>query len=412
VESQVWKQKCSSSRRSPSVANFGRNFSSFSVNTTQHDRPPAMEHAWGPLLGDGFLSIPDLDAAPGTPPAPDAPPATDSLFPDPLFPDPLEALRRRRLCAEPPATWDPSGPPRALLEVPLLARGPGASSAPGPCRPGAAAECRALLAAAFRRSLGFDPPRALRALLAELARLSNYEILSVTRLQNPARHAMHCHFARVYDVDRPRRVYHGTTPARAAAIARHGFRTAASQRAKFGKGIYTAADPWEALAYAEPDPASQAQSLLVADLLQGPTSVGAADLADFGVDEQGTPVTTTTNAEGSIFCAAYEDQLYAHYLVTARFRLECLRDLSSAPCVRAFHPQLWKLIQAARSAEPPVVKPLFALKPPAQEATPLAVPESPEPAPTGATSKRQRCSAPCAAVRNALPRALIEPNPQ
>ena len=68
-----------------------------------------MEHAWGPLLGDGCLSIPDLDAAPETPPAPDAPPATDSLFPDPLFPDPLEALRRRRLCAEPPATWDLGG---------------------------------------------------------------------------------------------------------------------------------------------------------------------------------------------------------------------------------------------------------------------------------------------------------------
>jgi hypothetical protein len=402
-----------------------------------------MEHATGPLLGDGCLCIPDLDAAPEAPPAPDYDSVSDSAVPDAAVPDaavpdlsapeaaapdaaapdPLEALRRRRLCAEPPATWDPGGPARGLLEVALLAPAPGRApnSAPGPapgpgpprpCRPGAAAECRALLAAAFRRTLGFEPPRALRALLEELALRSNYEILSVTRLQNPARHAMHCHFARVYAVDKPRRVYHGTTPARAAAIARHGFRTAASQRAKFGKGIYTAADPWEALAYAEPDPASQAQCLLVADLLQGPTSVGAADLADFGVDEQGTPITTTTNAEGSIFCAAYEDQLYAHYLVTARFRLECLRDLSSAPCVRAFHPQLWKLIQAARSAEPPVVKPLFALKPPAQEATPLAVPESPEPAPTGATSKRQRCSAPCAAVRDALPRALIEPIPQ
>jgi len=382
-----------------------------------------MEHASCPLLGDGCLAIPDLDAAPDAPPAPEAPPPADTAFPDPLlcetyFADPLEAVRRRRLCEEPPATWDLGGPPRALLEVPLLARGPGASSAPGPCRPGAAAECRALLAAAFGRTLGFDPPRALRALLAELARRSNYEILSVTRLQNPARHAMHRHFARVYDVDKPRRVYHGTTPARAAAIARHGFRTAASQRAKFGKGIYTAADPWEALAYAEPDPASLVQSLLVADLLQGPTSVGAPELADFGVDEQGTPITTTTNAEATIFCAAYEDQLYAHYLVTARFRLECLGDLSSAPCVRGFHPQLWKLILAARSAEPPLVKPLFALKPPAATGPAGALPAAPgsppesagalPAAPAAPPSKRQRRSATCAAGRAALPREGVE----
>jgi len=387
-----------------------------------------MQHASGPLLGDGCLAIPDLEAAPDAPP----PAATgeglsgalpagallaapaDSVFTDPLpceteSADPLEALRRRRLCAEPPATWDLGGPPRALLEVPLLARGPGA---PGPCRPGAAAECRALLAAAFGRTLGFDPPRALRALLAELARLSNYEILSVTRLQNPARHAMHRHFARVYDVDRPRRVYHGTTSARAAAIARHGFRTAASQRAKFGKGIYTAADPWEALAYAEPDPASLVQSLLVADLLQGPSSVGAPDLADFGVDEQGTPITTTTNAEATVFCAAYEDQLYAHYLVTARFRIERLGELSSAPCVRGFHPELWKLILAARSAELPVVKPLFALKPPAPAAPESApapadvpgnppAPAAPESAPAAPPSKRRRRSA-------TLPRKLVE----
>jgi hypothetical protein len=344
------------------------------------------------LVGDGCLSIPDLEAPEDPPPlALAGGPAAggpEEPNPAPVLPaapdddrssspaDPLEAVRRRRLNDEPPVTWDPGGPARELLEVPLFARGPGPSSTPGPCRPRAAAECRAILAAAFRGSLGLQPPRALRALVDELASRSLYEILSISRLQHPARHAVHRHFACVYALDAPRRVYHGTTAARAAAIARHGFRAAASLRAKFGRGIYSTSDIWEAFYYAEPDPVSGVQTVLIADLFQGPSAVGAENLADFGVDAHGAPVLTTTNPEATVFCAAYEDQLYPHYLVTARFQVERLGESNTVTfCVGTFNPAVWRLIQAARNACHPPSRPLFALKAPAP--APTAVHASP-----------------------------------
>ena len=233
-----------------------------------------------------------------------------------------------------------------------------------PLSAAADAECAQVLAETFRSCFGPEPPPTVAGMLRVVADRSNYEVLSVTRLQNPTRYSMHRHFGRSYAVDGARKVYHGTTQGSASAIARVGFRNAASQRAKFGKGIYAASSVWEALAYAQPEGPSNAQTVLVADLLQGPTAVGSENLADFGQDGEGAQVLTTTNPEGKIFCAAYEDQLYAHYSVTARFVLERTHLLTAHLVVDVYHPSLWSLIKTRRDTQPAARKPIFALAPP------------------------------------------------
>jgi hypothetical protein len=79
-----------------------------------------------------------------------------------------------------------------------------------------------------------------------------------------------------------------------------GFRNAASQRAKFGKGIYAAANVWEALAYAQPETHSLVQTFLVADLWQGPSRVGHENMIDFGQNASAKQILTTTNPEETI----------------------------------------------------------------------------------------------------------------
>ena len=87
-------------------------------------------------------------------------------------------------------------------------------------------------------------------------------------------------------------------------------------------------------------------------------------MADFGQDGEGAQILTTTNPEGKIFCAAYEDQLYAHYSVTARFVLERTHLLTAHLVVDVYHPSLWSLIKTRRDTQPAARKPIFALAPP------------------------------------------------
>ena len=291
----------------------------------------------------------------------------------PAFDDPLEAVKRgRRLGTAVPATWDPLGPQPAL--VPVFQR-PGGDDEAFPLSAAADAECAQVLAETFRSCFGPEPPPTVAGMLQAVADKSNYEVLSVTRLQNPARYSMHRHFGHSYAVDVARKVYHGTTQGSASAIAQVGFRNAASQRAKFGKGIYAASSVWEALAYAPPEGPSNAQTVLVADLLQGPTAVGSQNLADFGQDGEGAQILTTTNPEGRVFCAAYEDQLYAHYSVTARFMLERVHLLTAHLILDMYHPSLFTLIKARRDTHMArfhfeVRKPVFALAPPVPAGVP------------------------------------------
>ena len=117
----------------------------------------------------------------------------------------------------------------------------------------------------------------IKQLLDTIAERSNYQIEEVVRLQNRPQFCMHRQFKLCYGITQERTVYHGTSSLSANSIATIGFRGAASRRAKFGKGIYTSSNVWEALAYADPDITDLKQTLLVVDLLQGPTSLGKND---------------------------------------------------------------------------------------------------------------------------------------
>ena len=99
--------------------------------------------------------------------------------------------------------------------------------------------------------------------------------------------SMHAHFKKCYNITNERTVFHGTSRASADSITKTGFRGAVCQRAKFGKGIYTSSSVWEALAYAEPAEGDLTQTVLAVKLLQGPTTMGRQDMADFGTDEHG-----------------------------------------------------------------------------------------------------------------------------
>ena len=141
----------------------------------------------------------------------------------------------------------------------------------------------------------------ISSIVDEVKRKSNYEVRSVTRIQNLTRLSMHNAFARCYDVHERKIVYHGTSSAHAASIAKTGFRGGASNRALYGKGIYTSGSVWEALAYAAPKDDSDEQTFLVVELLAWPCAVGEQDQVDFGCDENGAQILTTTTQKKQSF---------------------------------------------------------------------------------------------------------------
>jgi len=263
--------------------------------------------------------------------------------------DPLELCRqRRRSGTDNPETWDPMA--SDFVEVPLDLSAASLS-----------AECRTVLEGTFKSCFRHTTPSSVSGLVECIADKSNYQVLSITRLQNFARYSMHKHFGRSYGIASVRQVYHGTATDSARTIAKMGFRNAASQRAKFGKGIYAAANVWEALAYAQPETHSLVQTFLVADLWQGPSRVGHENMIDFGQNASAKQILTTTNPEETIFCAAYEDQLYAHYSVTVRCTVEQPHSLTAYNTVHMYHPSIWSLLKQQNITPPTVPKSVFAV---------------------------------------------------
>lgn len=329
------------------------------------------------LLGDGSLSIPEDgdDSLPdfGTdncsawpfaaPPVCAAPPpvCAAALCTNAAadFDDPLQALRlRRQFNVAQPDTWDPMAS-TDCKEVLLFSADP-LRPAPPPTQ-----ELAALISGVFRgclgahACLGASVPELVRA----IAESANYEVVEVSRIQNIVRFSMHEQFKRSYGIDRVARVYHGTSAANSSIIAKMGFRVSTSQRAKYGKGIYAAKDVWEALAYADPCEDSLRQTFVVADLAHGPTRVGYHDMVDFGTDAEGRMILTATNEHKTIFCAAYEDQLYAHYSVTMRYMREREHTPAHYAEVRLYHPSIYDLLKAQAPEVPPAPASARALAP-------------------------------------------------
>ena len=201
-----------------------------------------------------------------------------------------------------------------------------------------------------------DTMPTLTELIEEVVKKSNHEITRVTRIRNSRRTKMHEIFKDLYEIQNDCMTFHGTSCENADSITKKGFRGAVCLRAKFGKGIYTSSDVWEALAYAEPAEGDLLQTVLAVKLLQGPTTMGRQDMADFGTDEHGNEILTATNPEETIFCAAYGDQL----LATLRIKLRYLPERKHTPAhhnlVRIYHPIIWNRIkgQTAPVVPPPV----------------------------------------------------------
>ena len=275
----------------------------------------------------------------------------EASFADPL----IELSRRRGLDTDEPAEWEP------MYEAASLERTIYDSDAH---TREFEAECLRVLQNPFKDVL-FEPPTSVQDAIERIRQRTQYHVKKVVRLQYPKRFSMHRQFMRVYKIDDTRWVYHGTTETNASIIAKVGFRNSASQRAKFGKGIYTASNVWEALAYAEPDATSLHQRFFVAALAQGPSRVGTENMRDFGVDEAQRQILTTTNPEQTIFCAAYEDQLYAHYKITVRYCVEETLLESAHGIVRMYHPAIWSRLKQTAAQQPVLAAPAFAVPPPA-----------------------------------------------
>jgi hypothetical protein len=237
------------------------------------------------------------------------------------------------------------------------------------------AECLCVLERAFK-AVFFDQPLSVQHAIECIRDGTQYEVLEVLRLQDPMRFSMNQHFKRLYRIHDTCWVYHGTTQTNAAIIAKVGFRNSASQRAKFGKGIYSASNVWEALAYAEPEATSLNQTFFVVELAQGPSRVGTENMADFGVDDAQQQILTTTNADRTIFCAAYEDQLYAHYEITVRCCVEKPLLPSAHSIVRMYHPVIWTRLKQTLAAKLASGAPAFALPPPAPAPVPAPKPRA------------------------------------
>ena len=280
----------------------------------------------------------------------------EASFADPL----LELRRRREVGTDEPTEWEP------MYELPSLERTIYDS---GAFERDFEAECLRVLQIPFKAVL-FKPLTSVQDAIECIRQRTQYEVKTVLRLQYPERFRMHRQFMCVYKIDDTRWVYHGTTKTNAAIIAKVGFRNSASQRAKFGKGIYTASNVWEALAYAEPDAESFVQTFFVAALAQGPSFVGTENMTDFGVDEAQRQILTTTNAEQTIFCAAYEDQLYAHYKITVRCVVERPLLPSAHSIVRMYHPAIWRRLKQTLAQQLVLAAPAFAAPAPAPAPAP------------------------------------------
>ncbi len=148
---------------------------------------------------------------------------------------------------------------------------------------------------------------------------TNYEVLNVYKIDSPVRRSMFHHFAMANDIPEPCTVYHGTSSENAEKIAEHGWHGRLCGAGKYGRGIYSTDNAFYALAYATPESDDLTQTLVVASLLKGPTTVGSLNMTDFGVDQEDRLILTTTNEDETIFCAGQESQMLATFMVKVRF---------------------------------------------------------------------------------------------
>jgi hypothetical protein len=181
---------------------------------------------------------------------------------------------------------------------------------------------------------------------------SNYRIMSITRTKNRRREKMHGHFKQCYNIDNECVTFHGTGFESALSIPKTGFRGAVSNRAQFGRGIYSSPDVWTALAYAEPFVDSYAQSLLMVKLLQGPTIEGSVNKTDFGTNEKGEQILSLSNSDGKILCASYDDQLLPTHRIIVQYMFERKPSVKQILNVRILHHKVKERLHSQSGGKP------------------------------------------------------------
>tara|TARA_B100001142_G_scaffold330339_1_gene398305 strand:- start:8338 stop:10236 length:1899 start_codon:yes stop_codon:yes gene_type:complete len=176
----------------------------------------------------------------------------------------------------------------------------------------------------------------------QIALKSNYKVKQIFRITNTAREEMHGCFKACYNISNERMVMHGTSEDAAKCIVKTGFRAAAGQRSKYGRGVYSTSDEWQALAYAKPNDRDWTQTVLVSSLLVGPSKLGKECMIDYGDDDQGRQILTATNEDRTIFCASHEEQMLAQYRVTVRFQVQVKPTDEHKRVVKIHHPSIFE----------------------------------------------------------------------
>jgi hypothetical protein len=186
--------------------------------------------------------------------------------------------------------------------------------------------------------------RTSEELILELQDHTNYAVEQVVRVMNKAQYSMHKALAQTYNVHTTRRTYHGTTFTASTAITNTGFKSAACERALYGKGVYSSTDPWVALGFATPFQHTR-QVFFVVEYLQGPSAPGYQDQVDFGLDSQGQEILTLTNPDESILCASRENQLLATHRITVRYMSERPFTQKIKDCLQVVHSHIATIIK-------------------------------------------------------------------
>ena len=314
-----------------------------SVNhSTRATAPPAMDTYLDHLDLPG---ADDLDAA-GLAMRPRCSAVLLQPLPD-TYLDHLDRLDRLdRLGAGDPCTMAPAlSKPEPRPAPPPFSRttiyGAGAAAMPGEAERG--------LRAAFGPVLDADSGgdgAAAQDLALEVLEKTNYEVVEIVRIDNHAAEETQRAFGQAHGIDNYATVFHGTFHAHAALIERQGPRSACGQRDKYGKGVYAASSVWEAAAYAAPHGVGLHQCFFVASLLQGNTAVFDLAASHSGVDRQGRTLHTTTNPEGTVFCAWYESQLRVTHRVTVRWVPGRPHTPVIHNRIKIYHPDIWQRIKA------------------------------------------------------------------
>jgi len=169
-----------------------------------------------------------------------------------------------------------------------------------------------------------------------IAEKSNFEVVEVVAVFNPALRRLHDCMKKTYNIHDDGKVYYGTTGDMSVLECKMGIRmTCNTYVALCGMGVHTSYTPWLAMSKATPDAAGR-QTFLVVDILKGPEAVGREGQTDFGI-VKGERVLTLTDQAKKEFCTFYEAQLYVTHRVVVRHNTEKVCTSKQQWLVGAYH---------------------------------------------------------------------------